>query len=183
KKDIHSRLSLRSWAGVRAQRFVWRSGMVILAKPPSARLWKPSALVRLMSRRCETARSSSRKVGQAEARTLPSINRSALKNHAMNYCLVIRFIIQSGHNIGHTQKRSAVAPIVSGTKEKAPQVGLEPTTLRLTAGCSAIELLRSNGTDGAVFTGVTERIYQSGEGGSMAAGRPGRPRGYATPKL
>ena len=29
-------------------------------------------------------------------------------------------------------------------KGKAPQVGLEPTTLRLTAGCSAIELLRSN---------------------------------------
>jgi hypothetical protein len=28
----------------------------------------------------------------------------------------------------------------------APQVGLEPTTLRLTAGCSAIELLRSGGT-------------------------------------
>ena len=28
-------------------------------------------------------------------------------------------------------------------KEMAPQVGLEPTTLRLTAGCSAIELLRS----------------------------------------
>ena len=26
----------------------------------------------------------------------------------------------------------------------APQVGLEPTTLRLTAGCSAIELLRNN---------------------------------------
>ena len=28
-------------------------------------------------------------------------------------------------------------------KKLAPQVGLEPTTLRLTAGCSAIELLRS----------------------------------------
>jgi hypothetical protein len=28
----------------------------------------------------------------------------------------------------------------------APQVGLEPTTLRLTAGCSAIELLRSEST-------------------------------------
>src|ERR1700686_1522783 len=28
----------------------------------------------------------------------------------------------------------------------APQVGLEPTTLRLTAGCSAIELLRSVAT-------------------------------------
>ena len=27
----------------------------------------------------------------------------------------------------------------------APQVGLEPTTLRLTAGCSAIELLRQKG--------------------------------------
>jgi site-specific DNA recombinase len=33
---------------------------------------------------------------------------------------------------------------VSAKKEElAPQVGLEPTTLRLTAGCSAIELLRS----------------------------------------
>src|ERR1017187_3443883 len=30
-------------------------------------------------------------------------------------------------------------------QEMAPQVGLEPTTLRLTAGCSAIELLRSVG--------------------------------------
>src|SRR5215469_6554849 len=32
-------------------------------------------------------------------------------------------------------------------KRMAPQVGLEPTTLRLTAGCSAIELLRSGQTD------------------------------------
>ena len=31
----------------------------------------------------------------------------------------------------------------SAGKRMAPQVGLEPTTLRLTAGCSAIELLRS----------------------------------------
>jgi hypothetical protein len=30
-------------------------------------------------------------------------------------------------------------------KDLAPQVGLEPTTLRLTAECSAIELLRSKG--------------------------------------
>jgi hypothetical protein len=29
----------------------------------------------------------------------------------------------------------------------APQVGLEPTTLRLTAECSAIELLRSVGVE------------------------------------
>jgi hypothetical protein len=32
---------------------------------------------------------------------------------------------------------------VGHDKEMAPQVGFEPTTLRLTAGCSAIELLRS----------------------------------------
>ena len=31
-------------------------------------------------------------------------------------------------------------------QEMAPQVGLEPTTLRLTAECSAIELLRSMAT-------------------------------------
>src|SRR5215469_4210566 len=33
--------------------------------------------------------------------------------------------------------------VCSCMKRMAPQVGLEPTTLRLTAGCSAIELLRS----------------------------------------
>src|SRR5262249_38050300 len=33
-----------------------------------------------------------------------------------------------------------------GDKSLAPQVGLEPTTLRLTAECSTIELLRSNDT-------------------------------------
>src|SRR5579859_5396202 len=33
----------------------------------------------------------------------------------------------------------------------APQVGLEPTTLRLTAGCSAIELLRSGSTLASVL--------------------------------
>ncbi len=32
---------------------------------------------------------------------------------------------------------------LTNRKRMAPQVGLEPTTLRLTAGCSAIELLRS----------------------------------------
>src|SRR5262245_17504878 len=66
----------------------------------------------------------------------------------------------AGHKSGHNQqnrgdKRGRKAN--NQMKEKAPQVGLEPTTLRLTAGCSAIELLRSNGTDGA-FADVTERI-------------------------
>src|SRR5690348_3854171 len=37
-----------------------------------------------------------------------------------------------------------VASVYAG-KGMAPQVGLEPTHLRLTAGCSAIELLRSVG--------------------------------------
>ena len=32
------------------------------------------------------------------------------------------------------------------SKKLAPQVGLEPTTLRLTAECSAIELLRNERT-------------------------------------
>src|SRR3982074_1867951 len=32
---------------------------------------------------------------------------------------------------------------IYGHNRLAPQVGFEPTTLRLTAGCSAIELLRS----------------------------------------
>jgi len=37
--------------------------------------------------------------------------------------------------------------LAEGPRERmAPQVGLEPTTLRLTAGCSAIELLRSTVT-------------------------------------
>ena len=35
----------------------------------------------------------------------------------------------------------------------APQVGLEPTTLRLTAECSAIELLRNNGENGLITNG------------------------------
>ena len=42
----------------------------------------------------------------------------------------------------------AAAYIVDFSDVLAPQVGLEPTTLRLTAECSAIELLRS------VFRGI-----------------------------
>src|SRR5579884_2187767 len=38
---------------------------------------------------------------------------------------------------------SLEAQQLKSKKRMAPQVGLEPTTLRLTAGCSAIELLRS----------------------------------------
>ena len=38
----------------------------------------------------------------------------------------------------------------------APQVGLEPTTLRLTAGCSAIELLRSGTQHELYFYFITQ---------------------------
>src|ERR1019366_3329132 len=41
----------------------------------------------------------------------------------------------------------------------APQVGLEPTTLRLTAGCSAIELLRSGSTLACVLA-LSKKSYQ-----------------------
>jgi hypothetical protein len=42
----------------------------------------------------------------------------------------------------------------------APQVGLEPTTLRLTAGCSAIELLRSDDTH-CVFEFLSKIISEA----------------------
>ena len=64
------------------------------------------------------------------------------------------------------------APVINGSKRfqvwflgackclkrMAPQVGLEPTTLRLTAGCSAIELLRS-GVPCGWLTSVPLFIY------------------------
>src|SRR5882672_4782998 len=44
------------------------------------------------------------------------------------------------------KRRAAVKLPPAGSRrlEMAPQVGLEPTTLRLTAGCSTIELLRNS---------------------------------------
>ena len=49
-----------------------------------------------------------------------------------------------GHKYGHNQKATRRERSGKSKKRMAPQVGLEPTTLRLTAGCSAIELLRSD---------------------------------------
>ena len=55
----------------------------------------------------------------------------------------------------------------------APQVGLEPTTLRLTAGCSAIELLRSvfGGAPGGRGPFVVENnnIIGGGDGASKVS--------------
>ena len=52
-------------------------------------------------------------------------------------------------------------------KGLAPQVGLEPTTLRLTAGCSTIELLRNRANTFKFPYGIGE--CQPFEGGSRAA--------------
>ena len=53
-----------------------------------------------------------------------------------------QFFQTSEHN-GSKRFQVRFGGICKCLKEMAPQVGLEPTTLRLTAGCSAIELLRS----------------------------------------
>ena len=45
---------------------------------------------------------------------------------------------------GHPDRTPASKTSRVVYKELAPQVGLEPTTLRLTAECSAIELLRND---------------------------------------
>src|ERR1035437_449853 len=54
----------------------------------------------------------------------------------------------------------------------APQVGLEPTTLRLTAGCSAIELLRSGSTLRCVLTGSTKIISEPAPDWKLARRAP-----------
>ena len=54
------------------------------------------------------------------------------------------------------EKRRAIA--ITRPSKMAPQVGLEPTTLRLTAECSAIELLRNAGAHGEEWQAVRERV-------------------------
>src|SRR5689334_24682752 len=79
----------------------------------------------------------------------------------------------------------------------APEVGLEPTTLRLTAGCSAIELLRSVGggrKKGAptgcpgnrpnllfAATSAARNGYSTGMSGQGQAGPPSGPGGFPFP--
>ena len=70
-----------------------------------------------------------------------------------------RFLKTMGTKMGTMRKFCRTEMVTDGDnpkKGKAPQVGLEPTTLRLTAGCSAIELLRSN-THAGNGASVTER--------------------------
>lgn len=64
------------------------------------------------------------------------------KQELMNY--VLQNIALDGENLSWECKApfDIFAKGLSCTK-KTPQVGLEPTTYRLTAGCSAVELLRN----------------------------------------
>src|ERR1043166_1868436 len=54
----------------------------------------------------------------------------------------LRFF-QRGYKIGYSHRLGKIQMCSKCQKIMAPQVGFEPTTLRLTAECSAIELLRS----------------------------------------
>jgi hypothetical protein len=51
--------------------------------------------------------------------------------------------LEGGQQGRESWAETAKAAFAAFKNELAPQVGLEPTTLRLTAECSAIELLRS----------------------------------------
>ena len=65
---------------------------------------------------------------------------------ALNYQLGTSAV---GTDLFQDHRCLAKPKIVKGL---APQVGLEPTTLRLTAECSAIELLRSGDAVGFVYS-------------------------------
>ena len=56
-------------------------------------------------------------------------------------------------------------------KEMAPQVGLEPTTLRLTAGCSTIELLRSVAKREFSLTFISQFLTRGQSAGAVSLTR------------
>ena len=61
-------------------------------------------------------------------------------------CRMTKYILYSLYEISSTESRYNKKSIECiNALSCAPQVGLEPTTLRLTAECSAIELLRNIG--------------------------------------
>ena len=60
------------------------------------------------------------------------------------YCLLFAFVFENCMNEQTLrEKTQKIGHTFSMAYKLAPQVGLEPTTLRLTAECSAIELLRN----------------------------------------
>ena len=66
---------------------------------------------------------------------------------------------QAPQSFPQSAKENSSGSTTKCQKRMAPQVGLEPTTLRLTAGCSAIELLRSVVSPGRAASGVTSFYF------------------------
>src|ERR1700682_5075839 len=79
---------------------------------------------------------------------LPSWMRSAERGAESVLSLGRNLKRRKAREIRHPLLRNSHLESKAGTTARgnylAPQVGLEPTTLRLTAECSTIELLRSN---------------------------------------
>ena len=70
------------------------------------------------------------------------LSRLGTKNGIVRKCLALLGIMRGKVQDERWPLASTNRPLVFG-ENLAPQVGLEPTTLRLTAECSTIELLRS----------------------------------------
>ena len=88
-------------------------------------------------RTCAARTRRNRPRAGAELRAVANINYSAGAVAAVRYDPLV-----------HNSNAVKCGEVLKGggcksLKRLAPQVGLEPTTLRLTAGCSAIELLRN----------------------------------------
>lgn len=81
------------------------------------------------------------------------------KNFDIKLKPIFQTIVENQYNL--VQKNANNRTLETITKkgllaliiEKTPQVGLEPTAYRLTAGCSAIELLRN------IFFALFELMY------------------------
>ena len=78
----------------------------------------------------------------ASSTTAPSLSSSGR-------CRPHRGLASGRCQRGWTRPAGTPQILHRGLKGVAPQVGFEPTTLRLTAGCSAIELLRNGSPDAA----------------------------------
>jgi hypothetical protein len=99
--------------------------------------WSPLLMARLST-------------GHAESSTSLSDHATGRADSTSHWQPVISTRVNTRSEVRHPQdspqrRDRGRREIRKGLMDLAPQVGLEPTTLRLTAGCSAIELLRTTG--------------------------------------
>ena len=121
--------------------------------------------------------------GRRKRLALPVIDKETLSGVVANFedVMAAGTTPQQKHVLHHLVKKVLVhdrrtvevwyglpnPPSVSRPGKLAPQVGLEPTTLRLTAGCSAIELLRNrvarsnSNTSGTNSHGQTAQCFKN----------------------